>query len=465
MRNLEGLMNPKSVAVIGASREEKSVGWALLKSLVHGCVYDNKYCKPFPGEVYPVNPFAVRILGKQSYKNVNAIPGSVDLAVIAVPAKVVANVVRDCVKKKVKAITLISAGFAEAGPQGKKLQDEITAICKKAGIPLLGPNNLGIIRPSIHLNATFAYSVPPAGGVAMITQSGALADSVIDWAIKEGYAFSTMVSLGNKADLDENDFLEWCLQDKDTKAITLYLEDVKNGKRFLETAKKVTKTKPIVLLKGGRTNAGTKAAISHTAALASDYAVLKAACKQSGVILASSLEEMFDKARALAYLPRARQNAVAIITNGGGAGVLCADACEENGVNIVPLQPQTIKKLDASGVMHPAWSRSNPLDIIGDSTQKRYEVAMDAVLSEPYIQGLIVIQVLQNITDPVGNADAIIKASRKHPEKPVIAVFLGGKTIAEAIRYLQKNGIPDYDDPNKAALAMAALVGASGKVF
>jgi acetyltransferase len=456
---LDVLFNPRSIAVIGASREEKSVGYGVLKNLLSGGIYDSGFCKPFPGKVYAVNPKAAEILGVKCFPSITAVPDVVDVAVIAVPAKIVPQVMEECASKGVRGAIIVSAGFAESGAEGKALQDKVLETARKAGMRVLGPNCLGIVRPPLGLNASFAPSMPRAGSVAFVTQSGALADSLIDWAIKERYAFSAIVSIGNSADVDASDVIEWCCRDEATKTIAVYLESIVDGEKFMRVAKEAAKSKPIILLKGGRTSAGAQAAKTHTGGMAGDYAIWRAACRQTGVSLAESFEELFDTAKILAQQPRAKSNAVAIVTNGGGAGVLCADYCSELGVNIVPLKKETVDKLDASGVMHPAWSRANPVDIVGDALPERYKAAVNTLLAEDYVAGLIVIQTLQTMTDPLGDAMILTEARKKFPDKPIVGVFMGGRFVRESVEFLEQSSVPDFNDPRKAARAMAALVG------
>jgi len=362
------------------------------------------------------------------------------------------------VEKKVKAIIVVSAGFAELGKEGKELQDKIAEIAKKAKIPLLGPNCLGVIRPSSNMNASFAPSMPPQGNIAFISQSGALADSIIDWAIEARYGFSTVVSYGNKADLNVVDFLEYFSQDEETKAITLYVEGIDNGKEFIEVAKKVSKIKPIIALKAGRSNQGRKAITTHTGSLAGSYKVYEAAFKQAGVIMADNVEEMFDLAKALAYQPPCKGNNIAIISNAGGPAVLTTDYCNDFGINLPELKQSTINKLEKSGVMHKAFSRRNPLDIIGDALPERYKIAVDTLLGESYIDGLLVIQTLQTMTDPEEDANVIIEAHKKYPNKPIVSTYMGGHFIDKGSKMLEQNNIPDYNDPKKSVRAMKALI-------
>lgn len=458
MNNLNIMFNPQSIAVIGASRKPNTVGNGILKSLKEGGVFKNKYSLPYKGKIYPINPKADIILGMKAYKSVLSVSGKIDLAIIAVPAKLVHDIIKECAKKNVKGAIIISAGFGELGKDGRLLQDKIISIAKHAKINIIGPNCLGIIRPHSNLNASFAPCMPPKGNIGFISQSGALADSIIDWAVEERYGMSTLVSYGNSADLDAADFLEWMAKDPKTKAITMYIEGLADPLKFMRIAKKVTKQKPVIVIKGGRTDEGQKAISSHTGSLAGNYDIYKAMFMQSGVIVADTVEEMFDTAKALANQPAPKQNAIAIITNGGGAGVLCADYCNEFGINLVELKEPTIKKLDNTKKMHPAYSKRNPLDIIGDALPERYKAAIDVLLAEDYIHGIIVLQTLQTMTDVIADAKIIINASKKYPKKTILCTYMGGKYSEAGIKYLEEHGIPDFNDPRKAALAMKALI-------
>ncbi len=455
---MSALMSPRSVAVVGASRDPKSVGYGILKSLLSGCVKRSPWgCTGFAGKVYAVNPHAKQVLGAKCYKSVSQIKGEIDVAVISVPAPIVPQVAAECGQKSVKALIVVSAGFGEAGPAGKMLEEQLSAAARQYGMRLLGPNCLGLLRPSLNYNASFALSSPPAGGVALVTQSGALADSVIDWAIAEKYAFSTIASLGNAVDLDAADFVNYLAGDPATKVITMYLEGVRDGRKLMDACMRAGK--PVLLLKGGKTAEGTKAVASHTGALAGDSAVFEGAMRQAGVRMAESLEELFDLAKTLAEQPVAKENAIAVITNGGGLGVLASDYCREFGVNVPELKPATIAKLDASGKMHPAYSKRNPLDLVGDALPERYQTALDALLSEDYISGAIVLQTVQTMTDSKGDAQAVVAAAKRFPNKPIVCVFMGGKYVAEGVNVLRKAGVPDFNDPRKAVKAMAALCG------
>lgn len=455
---IKNLFNPGSVALIGASKDSESVGYGILKNIVYGCVFENEYCRPFKGRIFAVNPKEETILNVRCYPKITDIRDDVDLAIIAVPCNIVEIVVDQCIEKKVKGIIIISAGFAEVGEKGKKLQDKIIEKTRKAKIPVIGPNCLGIINTQASLNASFAPSTPPSGEIAFISQSGALADSIIDWAIENRYGFSKIISVGNAADLNFEDYFKYLENDKNTKAIAVYLEGLEDGRKFMEVAKKVSKKKPIIALKSGRTKKGQKAASSHTGSLAGDYEIYKQAFKQSNVILVDTVEELFDTAKVLSYQPACENQGIAIVTNGGGCGVLAADYCEELGINLAQLKSSTIKKLDNTKKMHPAYSKRNPLDIIGDALPERYESAINTLLAEDYVKGMIVIQTLQTMTSPQENAEIIIEAAKKYPDKPIITTYMGGRFSKKGSYFLDQNKIPDFNDLKKAAKAMKALI-------
>ncbi len=456
-RELKCFFKPEGVAVIGASRNPEKLGYQVVKNLLEGGVVPLPHLKGYPGKVFPVNPKGGEILNLKCYPRVTEIPEKVDLAIICVPAKLVPRAVRDCAQKGVKGINIISAGFGEAGEEGEKLQEEFLKVAKEAKMRIAGPNCLGILYPPNHLNASFGGFLPFSGKVGFISQSGALMDSVIDWSIKEEYGFSTMISYGNKSDLDAPDFLAWASRDTYTKAIALYIEGINDGRYFLEVAKKVSLIKPIIALKAGKTSAGTKAASSHTGSLAGSYQIYKGAFKQSGVIIADTLTQMFDMAKALAFQSPCKGNRVAIVTNGGGNGVLCADYCEELGLKLPQPSKELIEELDKSGRMHPAWSRGNPLDVVGDAGPERYEVALEAVMSSDVYDGVIVIQTLQTTTRPVEDAKIVVEMQKKY-KKPVIAAFVGGMITEPGVKYLEEHNIPNYNDMDRAAKSMWALI-------
>lgn len=456
MKVLDSLFKPESIAIIGASRDEKSVGYGIAANLVKGGVFATRHNEPFKGYIYPVNPKADEILGLKCYKSILEVKNKVELAIIAVKAAIVPLVMKECVKKKVKAVIIISSGFAEFNEEGKKLQDEAVSIAHNAGILVLGPNCLGLVNTHASLNASFAPAMPPKGDIGFISQSGALADSIIDWALWKNYGFSKLVSYGNAADIGITELIEYFDADKETKAIAVYAESIPRGREFMRAASKAKK--PIVILKAGQHETGMKAAKSHTGNLAGSYEVYKAAFKQSKIHEVSNVDELFEAAQVMAYQTRLKGNNIAIVTNGGGCGVITADNCFQEGLNLAVLNEDTLKKLDGSGKMHPAYSRSNPLDIVGDALPERYEAALNALLQQKDVHGLIVIETLQTMTDPIENAKVILKAKEKFKDKPVIAVFMGGKFTRMGKLFLEAHKVPVYAYPMKAVLAMKALL-------
>lgn len=456
MKELKPLFEPKSVAVIGASRDEKSVGYGILANLVHGGVFQTRHNEPFRGDIYPINPNADEILNVACYKSILDVKNKIDLAVIAVKAKIVPAVMKECAQKKVKAVIIISSGFAEFDNDGKKLQEEITGIAKTNDIAVLGPNCLGIINTDISLNASFAPATPPKGEISFISQSGALADSIIDWALWKNYGFAKIISYGNAADIDLPDLIEYLNEDRQTKAIAMYVESIADGRRFMKMAKNCKK--PLVVMKAGKTDFGVKAALSHTGNIATSYEVYKAAFTQSGVHIVDNVDELFEAAQAMAYQPKLKGKGIGIVTNGGGCGVITADSCIEHGLELANLSIDTLKELDNSGKMHPAYSHRNPLDIVGDALHDRYEVAINALLKQKDINGLIVVETLQTMTEPLENAKVILAAKEKFKNKPVIAVFMGGKFTRMGKLFLEAHKVPVYAYPSKAVLTMKALL-------
>ena len=454
---LEFFFQPKSIAVIGASSDSRSVGFGLLKNLISGGTLYSDWRKPFDGKIWAVNPKASWILNQRCYPSISAVPEPVDLAIIAVPAATVPKVLEQCGRKKVKAVIVISSGFAETGPTGARAQARLLGLCRRYRMRMLGPNCLGLIRPGIGLNASFAPTMPPPGAVCLISQSGALIDSAIDWALASRYGFSALISVGNAADIGFPELLRWAGQNSESRAIALYLESVPNGRELMAAISEVVASKAVVALKAGRTEPAGRAISTHIGSIASPWRVYDAALRQSGAQLAQSFEQLFDLAKALAF-QRPCANSIAIVSNGGGAGVLAADACAALGLKLVQLKAATISRLEGTRVMHPAWSRANPVDLVGDALPERYAAALDVLLAEPGIAGLIVIQTLQTVTDSAGNARVLREAAAAHPEKAVIAAFMGGSYTAEAAQTLEAAGIPNYPDPARAAAAMAALV-------
>ncbi|MCK9393292.1 MAG: CoA-binding protein [Candidatus Paceibacterota bacterium] len=448
LKTFDNIFDPKTVAIVGASEEKGTVGFGLASNLIKGSKKRN---------IYFVNPFDKEIFGEQAYDKVTDIKGKIDLVVIAVPAKIVLQIVKDCISKKVGGVIIVSSGFGELGEDGKKKENEIVKLLRTAKIPLIGPNCLGVLNSRVDFNASFAPISPLKGNIAFLSQSGALLNSLMDTMNAQGLGFSKLVSYGNEADLDLSDFLLYLKDDKDTKVICLYIEGIKDGHKFMEIAKEVTLKKPILVIKSGRSSAGQKAAATHTGSIAGDYQVYETAFKQSGVVLVETLEDLFDSAKALVMQPRCT-NGIGIVTNGGGAGVLTVDYCDIEGVVLPEINEEDIKKIDKRGVLNSIPVKRNPLDLIGDALPDRYCAGINAFLAQEKIQGLIVIETTQIMTEPLENAKIIIEMKKKYPKKPIVCCFLGGDLVVEATKLLEKNDIPNYSELRRAVRAIKNLI-------
>jgi len=448
LRTLSKFFNPKSVAIIGASHTKGKIGYAILENFVKG---------HFKGKVYPVNPDTSPILGLTVYSSVKAIPGKVDLAVVVVPAIVVPKVLKECVAKRIEAVIVVSGGFSETGERGRKLEEELKKIIRGTKTRLLGVNGLGVYDPVTDVDTIFnprsRLSRPPAGTVGFISQSGAVGATILDWLAEEGIGISKFISYENATDINECDCLEYLGMDRKTKVIALFIEGVKDGKRFIKIAKKVSRKKPIVVLKGGKTKAGAKAAASHTGALAGSAAVYSAVFKQTGAIEARNWSELFDYAKAFSQ-PLPKGNRIAIITNGGGFGVLAADECERQGLQL-PEPSAKLKRIFNKNF--PAYaSLRNPIDLTGDATAERYRIALEACLASKEYDGAIVIALFQIPTLEPEVTDVLI--GLKKYKKPVICCSAGGRYSKKLSKRLEAGGIPVYLTPTQAVKAMAALV-------
>ena len=442
--NLDNIFNPQSIAIIGASEEPKTVGAGLVSNLLQS-----------KRILYYINPFKSSVFGVDTFKNINDIKEKIDLAIIAIPVNFVLQAIEDCIKKKVKGIIVVSSGFGETGEQGKELERKIKELVDKANIPLIGPNCLGIINLNKGLNASFAPITPKQGNVALLSQSGALIDALIDKSAEDNSGFSKIISYGNEAQIDLSQMLSYLKKDKDTDVILLYLEGVKNGKEFFETIKEVNKEKPIVVLKSGKSKLSEKAIATHTGSLAGGYDVYKAIFKQTGLIEVDTIEELLDVSKALSFHKKIR-NGIGIVTNGGGLGVLAVDYCEKLGVEIKELNKETIEKLDKE--LEKVLIKRNPLDILGDASPERYEIGIRNLLEEKDINGVVVIQAMQIMTDAEKNAKIIVELQNKFPLKPIICCFVGNVLIKKASNYLEENKIPNYSDPKRAIRAMKSLI-------
>ena len=444
MRKLQNIFNPRSIAVIGASNRQGSVGYALMYNLL-----GNSYS----GLVYPVNINGGKIHGKKAYKSINDITSQVDLAVIATPAKIVPDIVRDCGMNRVKGVVIISSGFEEIGKEGKVLSDKIAKIAKKYNIRVIGPNCLGFIIPSLGINATFSNKMAEHGKIAFISQSGALCTSMLDWAEKHSVGFSHFVSIGSMLDVGFSDLIDYFGQDDNTNSILIYMESLKDTEKFLKIAKKVSQKKPIVILKVGRSSDGAKAAKSHTGSLVGDDKVFDAAFKQSGIIRIKRSSELFSLAEILDKQPIPLGNKLAVITNAGGPGVVATDSIIENGAFLANLNKQTYANLNK--ILPPAWSKSNPIDLLGDADPLRYKQAIDICLKDKNIDGLLVILTPQAMTAPSDVAHNFCHVNSGN--KTIVTAWMGGSDIEAGREELSRCGIPAFNVPEDAIRSFAYL--------
>jgi acetyl coenzyme A synthetase (ADP forming)-like protein len=443
---LEALFSPDSVAVIGASINPSKLGYVITDNIL-------KY--GFGGKVYPINPKEDEILGLTAYPSVTDVPGPVDLAVIAVPSTVVASVMKDCGEKGVRAAIVITAGFRETGAEGRKMEREVMAIAEQYGIDVLGPNCLGLIDTNSSLNASFAASMPQHGEVSFMSQSGALCTGVLDWAAVNHVGFSRFVSLGNKGDLNEVDFIRAWKDDPNTKVVMAYLEGVVDGEAFIEASTELARVKPFVVLKAGTTSAGSRAVSSHTGTLAGSDTAYETAFAKAGILRARSVGDLFAYATALAYQPLPKGRRVAIVTNAGGPGIMATDACEENGLTLPRMSQETVERLRE--VLPPAAGFYNPVDVLGDALADRYVAALQAVLEDENVDAAIVLLTPQAMTEIKATAQAIVDLAQQC-SKPVLASFIGGKDVAAGSEILGRGNVPFYGFPEQAAEALVTMV-------
>lgn len=445
---LNVLFYPKSIAVVGASTRPGTVGNDIFRNLLFN---------GFTGTVYPVNPKSPSILGVYAYKSLTAIPGPVDLAVLIIPASAVLSTVDEAIAKGVKALVVISAGFKETGHEGAELELKVRDKVQKAGIPLVGPNCLGVIStdPGIRMNAAFGRKMPAAGNLAFLSQSGALCTSVLDYAEERNMGFSKFISFGNKADVNEIDLLEYLAKDEATSVIAMYLEDVSNGRRFMETVREIfwTTGKPILCLKSGRSPEGAKAVSSHTGSLAGSDAIYDALLVQSGVQRVDTIAELFDYAALYTTQPLPKGNRVAIITNAGGPGIMATDAAVRYGLKLAELSDATREKLKPA--LPAAASTRNPVDVIGDARADRYQAAVRTVLEDEGVDMGIVILTPQSMTEIEETAQVVPEAI-KGINKPVVCAFMGARDVAPGVTILRNGGVPNYAFPEDGIRALAA---------
>jgi len=442
---LDAIFAPSSVAVIGATDDPDSVGRTLLWNLVSN---------PFGGTVYPVNPRRSSVLGIRCYPDVASLPERIDLAVIATPALTVPGVVRQCVAAGIPGAIIITAGFKEVGFAGAKLENEVLEEARKGGMRIIGPNCLGVMNPVTGLNATFAGAMARPGNVGFLSQSGALCTSVLDWSFRENVGFSAFVSVGSMADVGWGDLIDYLGGDPRTKSIVIYMESVGEARSFISAAREVALTKPIIVIKAGRTEAAAKAASSHTGALTGSDEVLDAAFRRCGVLRVNSIADLFHMAEVLSSQPRPKGPNLTIVTNAGGPAVLAADALVANGGQVAELAPETVEALDE--FLPRAWSHGNPIDILGDADPERFEHALRVAAEDPNSDGLLAILTPQAMTDPTQTAERL-KAVAVGRKKPILASWMGGPDIAAGESILQHSGVPNFLFPDTAARVFASM--------
>lgn len=442
---LEGFFSPRSVAVVGVSRDEEKVGHAIFDNVLRG---------GFAGAVYPVNPKADEVHGLRCYPSLSALPETPDLAVIVVPASAVKAVLEECGSVGTTSAIIISAGFKEIGPAGAILEREALQTARTLGIRILGPNCLGLISTASSLNASFAPSTPVPGTVAFMSQSGALGTAVLDWAAGEGIGLSHFVSLGNKADISEVDLVRAWEADPNVAVVVSYLEAVGDGTAFVDAVSALVRSKPFIALKAGGSDAGARAVSSHTGSLAGSDKAYEAAFHKAGAIRARSVQELFDLAAAFSRQPLSRGPGLCILTNAGGPAILATDACDALGVPLASLESETVRALGE--VLPPAAALYNPVDVLGDALPDRYAAAARLIVADPNVHSLLVILTPQAMTDAAGTARAIAEAV-DGTGITVAASFMGARAVAEGVHVLRDANIPQYEFPERAVTALSAM--------
>ena len=429
--------DPSSVAVLGATDRKGTVGKTILENLLQGS--DRR-------KIYPVNPNREEVLGTKCYPDINSLPELPSLAVLVTPAKSVADLVEEIGKAGVKAIIIISSGFKEIGPDGQSREDRIADIATKYDIRIMGPNCMDVIRPSTSLNTTFATIMPKPGNVAFLSQSGALGSAILDWATSKGIGFSAFVSLGSMLDINFGDLIDYFGEDPETRSIVIYMESIANAKDFMSAARGFARTKPIIVLKAGKFQESTRAARSHTGAMVGEDSYYDAIFRRAGVVRVEEIEDLFNCASILntARLPKGPN--LAVVTNAGGPAVLATDALIGRGGKLAQLSETTISSLNS--FLPPNWSKSNPVDILGDSDSQRYTQTMEAIVKDPGVDGIVVIYTPQGRSGPTEVANAVIKHAKSN--KPILTAWMGNKEVAKARQLFYENKIPAYEFPEEA---------------
>ncbi len=439
--NLDKIFNPKSVAIVGASDKEGSVGNAIVKNFTE---------QGYAGKVYLVNIRKTEINGIKTYQNIQQIPESVDLAIIATPAKTVPAVIEECGQAKVKGAIIVSAGFKETGSEGKALEEKILQTKNKYGIRIIGPNCIGIIRPRNKLNATFTNNMPKPGKIAFISQSGALGSAILDWAVHENIGFSNFVSIGSMTDVDFGDLIDYFGTDPQTKSILMYTEAITQARKFMSAARHFARTKPIIIVKSGKYTESAKAAASHTGSLSGEDTIYNAAFKRAGIVRVEEIEDLFNAAEVLGTQPLPQGPNLAIITNAGGPGVMATDALIAKGGKLAKLNQETINTLNST--LPPFWSKGNPIDVLGDAGAEQYKTAVEACLNDENIDGILVVFTQQAVSKAIEVAKTIVEVikNKTYQNKTIITSFMGYGAVQEANSILNANNIPTYSTPENA---------------
>lgn len=446
--SIEAFFKPSTIAVIGASTNPEKLGHAVLDNLVNGGYHQDGR------RVVPINPGADSILGLKTYPVVTDVEGPIDLAVIVIPYPHVPDALRTCGEKRIPAVIVISAGFREAGMEGLEREHELLDIARQYDIRLIGPNCLGVIDTFTPMNASFSADMPPRGPMGFMSQSGALGTAILDWAQAGRLGLSKFVSLGNKADVDEIELLRAWKDDPTSNVLLCYIEGLSDGQEFIRVAREVTKTKPIVALKSGVTQAGSRAVSSHTGSLAGSEQAYQAAFHQAGVIRAQSLQDLFDYAIAFGYLPPLHGDRIAIVTNAGGPGILATDAIERSGLQLARFEPGIIQALEE--FLPDAASAANPVDVLGDARADRYRFALEEVTKDPHVDGVLVILTPQAMTEIVETAQVITEIAGT-VDIPVLACFMGEARVEAGTKVLEAHNVPNFAFPERAAMVLKGM--------
>ena len=442
---LDAIFRPENVAVIGATERAGSVGRTIMWNLISN---------PFGGTVFPVNSRRPNVLGIKAYPTISEVPARVDLAVIVAPAPTVPGIIEECVEAGVPGAIIISAGFRETGAAGAELEERILEIARRGRMRIMGPNCLGVMSPVTGLNATFAGGMAQAGSVGFLSQSGALLTAILDQSMGENVGFSHFVSVGSMLDVDWGDLIYYLGDDPKTKSIVVYMESIGDARSFLSAAREVALTKPIIVIKAGRTEQAASAAQSHTGSLTGSDEVLDAAFRRSGVLRVDGISDLFHMAEVLGKQPRPKGPRLTVVTNAGGPGVLATDALIRNGGELAEISPETMEGLN--GLLPAPWSHGNPIDVLGDATPDRYANTLEIAARDPKSDGLLVILTPQDMTDPTGTAQGLARYAHTRG-KPVLASWMGGPAVSTGVEILNRAGIPTFDYPDNAAHVFADM--------